>query len=59
MIMASEESQDPSTNEQRPPWQQLVLDDTFLLLTLGLVVPTLLYIMWGLMDLASVPVFKS
>lgn len=39
------------------PWQQLVLDDIFLLMTLGLVVPTLLYIVWGLMELANVRVF--
>ena len=36
----------------------MLVDDIFLLLAIGLVVPTLLYIVWGLMDLASVPVFK-
>lgn len=39
------------------PWQQVVLDDIFLLMAAGLVVPTLLYIVWGLMELANVPVF--
>jgi hypothetical protein len=39
------------------PWQQLLLDDVFLLLAAGLVVPTLLYIVWGLMELANVRVF--
>lgn len=39
------------------PWQQLLLDDIFLLLAAGLVVPTLLYIVWGLMELANVRVF--
>jgi hypothetical protein len=49
----------PDTGEDaRPSWLQIILDDVFLLLTLGLVVPTLLYIVWGLMDLASVPSFR-
>lgn len=43
---------------QRTPWQQIFMDDIFLLLAAGLVVPTLFYIVWGLMDLASVPVFR-
>lgn len=42
---------------ERPPWQEVVFDDVFLLLAVGLVVPTLLYIVWGLIDLATVPVF--
>lgn len=40
-----------------PPWQQALLDDMFLLMTLGLVVPTLLYIVWGLLELSSVPLW--
>ena len=39
------------------PWQQVLMDDVFLLLMAGLVVPTLFYIVWGLMELGSVPVF--
>jgi hypothetical protein len=46
------------TSEPRVPWQQVVFDDVFLLLALGLIVPTLIYIVWGLMDLASVEVFQ-
>ena len=40
------------------PWQQAVLDDVFLLAMFGLVVPTLFYIVWGLIELASLPLFK-
>jgi len=40
------------------PWQQAVLDDVFLLTMFGLVVPTLFYIVWGLIELASLPLFK-
>lgn len=48
----------PAEVEQRPPWPQLLLDDVFLLVACGLVVPTLFYIVWGLMELAMIPVFK-
>jgi hypothetical protein len=44
---------------QRPiAWQQVIFDDIFLILMLGLVIPTLFYLVWGLMDLASVPTFE-
>ncbi|ACZ40590.1 hypothetical protein [Sphaerobacter thermophilus] len=48
-------SQTPS--RERPPWPQVLLDDLFLLLLAGLVVPTLTYIVWGLISLANVPLF--
>jgi hypothetical protein len=51
---ASATQDDP---EERLPWQQFLLDDIFLLTMAGLVVPTLLYIVWGLMELSNVPVF--
>ena len=44
--------------EDRPRWQQVIFDDIFLILMLGLVVPTLFYLVWGLMDLASVPFYQ-
>ena len=48
---------DGTQSEERIPWQQAMLDDVFMLLMAGLVVPTLLYIVWGLMELANVAVF--
>lgn len=47
-----------SADQGRPRWQQVVFDDIFLILMLGLVVPTLFYLVWGLMDLASVPIYE-
>jgi hypothetical protein len=44
--------------QDRPRWQQIIFDDIFLILMLGLVVPTLFYLVWGLMDLASVPIYE-
>lgn len=49
---------DVRQNQDRPRWQQFVFDDIFLILMLGLVVPTLFYLVWGLMDLASVPIYE-
>lgn len=48
---------DQSQPAQRTPWQQILFDDIFLLLMIGLVVPTLLYSIWGLMSLGEVPLF--
>ena len=37
------------------PVMQRVLDNPFLLLFLGITVPAVLYIIWGVMEVASVP----
>jgi hypothetical protein len=39
------------------PWQQVLLDDIFLLFMAGILVPTFFYIVWGLMSLSEVPIF--
>lgn len=44
-------------SDERIPWQQLALDDVFLLVMAGLVVPTLFYIVWGLIELSRVRLF--
>lgn len=44
--------------EQEPiPFWQTILDDISLLLVIGLVVPTIFYTIWGIMELANLPVF--
>ena len=40
------------------PFMQRVLDNPFLLLFLGVVVPTVFYIMWGLIELTQIPIAK-
>ena len=56
---AEQQSGNESAQDQdRPRWQQIIFDDIFLILMLGLVVPTLFYMVWGLMDLASVPIYE-
>jgi hypothetical protein len=46
--------------ESRPaepiPVMQRVLDNPFLLLFLGITIPAVLYIIWGVMEVVSVPV---
>jgi len=38
-----------------PPMQRL-LDNHFLLLFIGVVVPTVLYLLWGVMELSQIPI---
>ena len=46
------------TEEERIPTMQKLLDNPFLLLFLGVVIPTVLYVIWGVMEIASVPIAK-
>jgi hypothetical protein len=41
--------------EERRPFWQVVLDEPFLLLTLGLGIPLVLYLIWGIFELTTVP----
>lgn len=38
------------------PAMQQILDNPFLLLFIGITIPTVLYIVWGVMEIASIPV---
>jgi len=42
--------------DRQVPAMQRVLDNPFLLLFLGVTVPAVLYIIWGVMEVASVPI---
>ena len=46
----------PAAPLERIPFMQRVLDNPFLLLFLGVVIPTVLYILWGVMELTQIPV---
>jgi hypothetical protein len=45
------------TNEPVPLMQQL-LDNPFLLLFIGVLVPMLVYTLWGVIDILTVPLTK-
>jgi hypothetical protein len=40
------------------PAMQRVLDNPFLLLFLGVVIPTVFYILWGVMEIVTIPIAK-
>ena len=44
--------------EEPVPVMQQVLDNPFLLLFLGIAMPTVLYIVWGVMEIVGIPVAK-
>ena len=48
----------PAESPERIPMMQRVLDNPFLLLFLGVTIPTVLYILWGVMEVASIPLAK-
>ena len=43
---------------ERIPMMQRILDNPFLLLFIGVTIPTVLYILWGVMEVASIPLAK-
>ena len=46
---------EPAESPHRMPFMQRVLDNPFLLLFIGVTIPTVLYLIWGVMEVASVP----
>lgn len=45
-------------DDEPVPVMQQVLDNPFLLLFLGIAMPTVLYIVWGVMEIVSLPIAK-
>jgi len=56
------QSPDPTDDlddlEEPIPVMQQLLDNPFLLLFLGIAMPTVLYIVWGVMEIVGIPVGK-
>ncbi len=48
---------DPEADEPVPAMQK-ILDNPFLLLFLGVTIPTVFYLIWGIMEIVLVPVGK-
>ena len=44
------------SEDERIPFMQQLLDNPFMLLFLGVVVPTVFYMLWGLMEIISIPI---
>ena len=49
---------DDELEDEAVPAMQQVLDNPFLLLFLGVVVPTVFYVVWGVMEIVSLPIAK-
>jgi hypothetical protein len=49
---------DSGGEEERIPTMQKILDNPFLLLFLGVVMPTVFYLIWGIMEIISIPIAK-
>jgi hypothetical protein len=43
---------------ERIPVMQKILDNPFLLLFIGVVVPTVFYTIWGIMEIITIPIAK-
>ena len=54
--MSDETSKSGDGGPSEPiPFMQRLLDNPFLLLVLGIAVPALLYMVWGVMEVISIP----
>ncbi len=51
----AQKNEDP---ESRPPLMQTVFDNIFLLLVVGLAAPVVFYTIWGLLEIASIPLAR-
>ena len=45
-------------DDERVPVMQQILENPFLLLFLGVAVPTVIYIVWGVMEIVGIPIAK-
>lgn len=43
---------------ERVPAMQRLLDNPFLLLFLGVAIPAVIYLIWGLMEISQIPIAK-
>ena len=44
--------------EEKVPLMQQLLDNPFLLLFLGVLIPTIVYTLWGVIDILTVPLAR-
>jgi len=53
----AESSENPhDEQEERIPAMQALIDNPFLLLFIGVAMPTVFYIIWGIMEIVTLPV---
>ena len=52
----NEETPPNEEEKERIPVMQRVLENPFLLLFIGVVFPTVFYIIWGIMEIVTIPI---
>ncbi|HTS52462.1 MAG TPA: hypothetical protein VMH26_04245 [Burkholderiales bacterium] len=60
MAERAQAAREPSSGEadEPIPIMQHLLENPFLLLFLGVAIPTVFYIIWGIMEIVAIPVAK-
>ena len=58
MATTTQHDDDLLPDEEPVPVMQQLLDNPFLLLFIGIAMPTVLYIVWGVMEIVSLPIAK-
>ncbi len=48
--------EEPVPEREQIPFFQRLLDNPFLLLFLGVTLPTVLYLIWGIMEIIQIPI---
>jgi hypothetical protein len=54
----SENTNASDPGDERIPAMQRILDNPFLLLFIGVVMPTVFYLIWGIMEIVTIPIAK-
>lgn len=49
---------DDESEDEKIPFMQQLLDNPFLLLFLGVMIPMIVYTLWGVIDILTVPLAK-
>ena len=52
------DDKEENDSQEEIPVMQRILDNPFLLLFLGVVIPTVFYILWGIMEIVTIPIAK-
>ena len=50
--------EDDRDEPERIPFMQRLLDNPFMLLFLGVVMPSVFYVIWGVMEIIQIPVAR-
>ena len=58
MSKENDQSAADSAESEHIPFMQQLLDNPFLLLFLGVTIPAILYIIWGVMEIVTIPIAK-